>query len=419
MDNNPLTTLPYFTDRLRTKGTHNPPQQHINYYVPNSSNPENKEFYDDWRQEAKRTAYEQLNSSNKSKVQFLTPNIYPKGSGNRASAPFGASSNQDFLNFDIHYSNAYKHGMKGRGNPTQSSSISYDLRDAYNKKALLRRAEGFDSIQENSINTSGIKPSQGVDMVEFSNAKKSADLLLSSIEERVNSGIIDYTTFKDLLNVIMFYQRYIWVFDDAGYLGQLLERLELLERTVVESEFNEESKDVQYADAFQNSLKKLIQYIRANISFVGRSEAERKQKASSTNKQLTNKYIQQAEVQQLYENIAQPEFQSDKLERDVGHDGNYGNLFSDDIENLDFGDMDFDGEEGGEGEEAGVHLPPAPAPAPRQTLTRASFNGLDAEQIRDLARAEGMPRYNPNLANKRTAEDLQKMKTYVFLKLKI
>jgi hypothetical protein len=412
MDNNPLTTLPYFTDRLRTKGVHNPPKQDYKYFVPDSSNPENKDFYNDWRTQAKRTAYEQVNSSNKSKSQFLTPNIYPKGSGNRASAPFGASSNQDFLNFDLQYARR----MKGNGNTTSSSSLTYDLKDAYNKKALLRRAEGVDSINAKAVDTSGLKPSQGVDMVEFSNAKKNADLLLSSIEERVNSGIIDYTTFKDLLNVIMFYQKYIWVFDDSGYLTQILQRLELLERTVVESEFNEDSKDVQYADAFQNSLKKLIQYIRANISFVGRSQAERIQKASSTNKQLTNKYIQQAEVQQLYENVVQPQFETDRLERDVGYDGNYGNLFGDDVENLDFGDMNFDGEEGEEGEEAGVYVPPAPAPKPQ--ITRASFNGLNAEQIRDLARAEGM-KYNPDLTTKTTAEDLQKMKSYVYLKLKI
>jgi hypothetical protein len=123
MNNNYLSTIPQIADNLRVKGVQIPRYNNYNFQPVDSSNPANKEYRDNWRDEAIKKVYDGLKNIYKGKIDLLQEPYFPKRNTNTAQMPFQTS--QNLPSFSV--------GKIGRGNITQSSALSDSQYDKYRR----------------------------------------------------------------------------------------------------------------------------------------------------------------------------------------------------------------------------------------------------------------------------------------------
>jgi hypothetical protein len=286
MIHNNEQTIPQIADMLRTKGVQQPKPIHLRNLDIWTANPANAEYYDGWRREAKENAYNGINCVKNSKKTLLMEKYYPKKSNTSAQQPLQTSSSYNQAVFD-------KYSLRGSGNITESVKLSDADYEDYRLKLMNKRADDYESQQSNvPVQRPPTQAPSNYDADKTMN-----DLILTSIEERIGNGIIDYGVYNDLLKVIQFYNTYISVFDNVDSLVSIIRRLQELETNAFsiytnkeqEQESGRDSKDTDYVESFIESLKRLVKYIEINIPVVGQNESIRQQRAKATTKELTSK----------------------------------------------------------------------------------------------------------------------------------
>jgi hypothetical protein len=277
MDYNALSTIPQIADELRVKGSIKNEPVVLTPHNSYAENPDNTDYYNSWRAQAIQGVYDSIQNRNHSHKMQLQSKPYLKRGTNIGPAPFQTSDPAKTQNFDSL--------MVGGGNITQSARYTNEEYEAVRMKILNSRASEFDAQQ-------GQMPSRPIRTVEteFSKQKFTDDLLLRSLEERIQGGIIDNLTFSDMQKVISFYAENIYKFDDDDYLNSLIDRLNELIGGL--QSFREEDKiktekDRGFVNALFNSIGLLIEFVEANLPFVGSSEDVRIRGQNATRKILT------------------------------------------------------------------------------------------------------------------------------------
>lgn len=299
MANNYLITIPQIADKFRTLGYSKPEPIQLKPLSVDSLNPANNNYYDQWRKEAIQTVYDGLNSVRSSQMNYLLEKPYPKKTNNTAQAIFTTASN---------WNNKWNNEYSGGNMMTPSSRLSEDDFNKYRVALLNRRIKDL----------GGETPQMPVQMppdqyLNYNIAKIDNNLILTSIEERVLSNIVDYGTYNDLVKVVRFYNTYIWEIDDNQSIVDLVNRLENLETEVEGLKpkrtdlSKRQRKDVQYIEAFLDTLNRLIAFVQDYSSVVGQNVSVRQAKAKASSKILTSKGIQ---PQNLEEPSPQPAPQS-------------------------------------------------------------------------------------------------------------
>jgi hypothetical protein len=273
MNNNPITTLPYVADELRNKGSlYYPNSKAYSIDIISDSNPNQDAFRNNWQREAMQEALTRVNTTQISKLNLLKERHYPmKGTNKGQEAFFGAR--------DLKENKFMNDRFTGGADITYSSRESPEERNRNRKDILNRLSDSYGTIQANQRGTAGAMAN---------NAKKQfverelpiQGLNLTSIQERVISGLIDGNVFRDLFAVIGFFANSIAYINNLGFFNNLLAILrDMLQRTdfiYQERLRNEESyKDSNYADAFKTALQRLILFIEKNKEVYGRDIGSR------------------------------------------------------------------------------------------------------------------------------------------------
>lgn len=284
MFNNYITTIPQVADTLRTLGYSQPKPVRVGRLPVDDVNPANKDYRDQWRQEAIDNAYNSIRATKSSKAMMLLEPSYPKKSNNRSQAPFQSSYGS--ANDKVDWNTAIYSGYSGAGNITSAAALSDADFEIYRKKLLDARLKDF-SAQPDFVPTPAPPiPQQNM----FMQNKQMVDVLLNSVSDRINSGIADNSVYNDLLKVTQFYNANIWQVNNTQVLNNLLVDLddivEAAEGNIktAEDKLLEPSvqRNLNSGDSILTLLYRLIEYIKANIGFVSRSENERKINARVT-----------------------------------------------------------------------------------------------------------------------------------------
>jgi len=299
MNNNYLSTIPQFADNLRTKGYQKPNPVHFNHEPTESSNPAQKQYRNKWNEEAIQNVHNRLESIDKAKKLMITEREYPKRSKNTAQMPFQTSQNMPSFS---------ETNRSGGANVTSSSRLTDQDYETYRKKLLQNRLLDYERLaagpQVPSLASSILAPSattrpalmRPVQVIaELSDIDKSnLDLLIQSIEQKVSKGITDENTYLDILKLGQFFTFNIYKYNEITELITILRRLEELEVNVstdIENKdgdrlSNRNTNDIKYAKLIEVTLNNLIDYVRINSGFIGRSTKERQVLARSTLKPL-------------------------------------------------------------------------------------------------------------------------------------
>jgi len=280
MNYNALSTIPQIADELRVKGTLPYQPAHLKVNNNYSNNPDNIDYYNQWRQEAINGVYNAIDNFNSSKKMLLEQKFRPEKGKNISIAPFQTSDPAKTQKFD---------SLVGGANITEGSRYTDSEYENVRKYLLNKLSKGFQEQE-------GDRPSRDIEqpltLDELDELKSENDMLLSSIEDVVNRGTIDDVVFEKLLKVVSFYSNNIYKFDDEDYLNEILRKLEgLRDIGIVVKESRDESKltsesDTEYAEVFVDTLDTLIQFFSLNIPLVGQPENERKRFAQSSRRQL-------------------------------------------------------------------------------------------------------------------------------------
>jgi len=256
--------------------------------VLESSNPANIDYWNRWHSEAVQKVMDGLENQDYSKKLLLAEKYYPKRNKNSSAMVFQTSQNMPS------FSESKSLSGGNFSDFTESSQMADNDFEAYKAGIFQRRIKEF----EQNVSQISSQPSFGPLMVPTQNLdmeSNTIDFILSSIEEKIGGGIVDSTTYNDLMKVYGYYTSNIWKFEDASVLINLIKRLEQIsincDQIIKNKEDTElsgrDAKDIQFAELFLNTIQKLIDFINANISFIGRNQSERKILASSVSRQMS------------------------------------------------------------------------------------------------------------------------------------
>jgi hypothetical protein len=271
MNNNYLSTIPQIADNLRVKGVQIPRYNNYNFQPVDSSNPANKEYRDNWRDEAIKKVYDGLKNIYKSKLDLLQEPYFPRRNTNTAQMPFQTS--QNLPSFSV--------GKIGRGNITQSSALSDTQYDKYRRELLKNRFDDYQRLKGVVAPPAQVEPTNTIS----DNDRKQIKSAFSSLTAKVNSGIADASTFNDLSQIVNYFDENIWKYTESVELLNFIRSLESVQESlnalyenINSNELDDRAQEeyLQYSVSMYNTIESLIDYIEKALNNVGRSEMERK-----------------------------------------------------------------------------------------------------------------------------------------------
>lgn len=278
-------TIPTITDKYRTLGRRfiNTPSDNVSHsnLLTGRSDADNIHHY--WHKQAIQNVYDGLQANKTSQHHYLSDRIKPVRGTNATNTPFGSSNAP---------SNVVA-GGRGGANITQSSSMSDKDYDDWRKFVINQRAEGYNAIRTAQPMPQPIPPKMQSIMTDPNKAiENQLDLLLTSIEERVFSGIIDNNVYKDLNDYARGIEGIIYSFDDAQEITDIINRLENIADSaeVVASRRGTamKQKEANFAESVIATINRLSDFLRANMTTVGRNESTRKLMQQASREYLTN-----------------------------------------------------------------------------------------------------------------------------------
>jgi hypothetical protein len=274
-------TIPSIADNFRTMGRQliNTPMgiSHQQLLI-GPSDSDNIHHY--WHKQAVKNVYDGLNSNKSSNRNYLSDRPKPIRGTNATNPPFGLS-------------NSPYNVITGRGgaNITTSSSATDKEKDDYRKFIINQRGEGYVAIRNSEPMPQQIPPNIKTIMTNPNKAiQNQLSLLLTSIEERVFSGITDNNVYKDLNEFIKGIEGVIYTYDDAQQITDLIKRLEDISNSAeviaARRGTQQKQKESNFAESVITSIDRLIDFLKANISTVGRNESTR-----LFNQQVSSEYL--------------------------------------------------------------------------------------------------------------------------------
>lgn len=298
-------TLPDMADKLRHKGRHfiDTPfgVSHPNLLLGKSS-ADNTHHY--WHKDSVKNVYDGLQANKSSEIAYRSDRFKPVAGRNATNTPFFSSNAP---------SNVVT--ARGSGNITQSSTASDGDMENWRKFVVNQRAEGYNAIRNSQPMPQPIAPKMQGIMADPNKAMQNQlDLLLTAIEERVFGGIVDNNGFKELNEYARGLEQVISSYDDAQHITDLINRFGNLEITVRgiasrRGTLGTTTKEANYAESTLALIQRIIQFLQANVSGVGRNELTRQLLQRGTHDILTKVgnpqrvpikgVLTQAEVQQL------------------------------------------------------------------------------------------------------------------------
>lgn len=245
----------------------------------NIVNPDNEDFYNDWRKYEIQNVLNGLYNIKYSKNLMLMPKYYPKRNKNSSAMVFQTSQNMPSFT---------EKNLSGGADMTHSSSLTDEEYTKYTHDLLQKRLSEF-----NSSSTSSSQPIP-ITLNESNIETNTIDFLLGSLEQKISAGIIDNVAYTDLMKIYQYYVNNIYKMEDKYLLVRIINRLEAVGENAEQIIKNKEEdtlsdrneKNINFAELFLNTLYKLMDFIKENIVFVGRNVAERKIIASSIAREI-------------------------------------------------------------------------------------------------------------------------------------
>ena len=301
MFNNYLATIPQVADKLRTLGHQRANPMVIPHMSMTSTNPANTDYWNKWGQEGIQSVYNGIQNKQSSINVYNNAPYYPKRSKNSASQPFYTSQNQP----------SFSNTLVGGGNVTASSKLSNEDFETFRLNIMNNRLKDLKE-RENKTPFQDLPKQQPYSFTDL----LPIELLLNSIESKLSAGIADSKVYNDLSQVVEFFANNIWKIDDVNLINNKLIQLSNIQETALDllnqkqsSELNnKEQKDTQYIELFVKILTKLKNFISENVSFIGRSQAERKLLSNATIEKVSKEPDNfEPSMNQSIENLLQSE----------------------------------------------------------------------------------------------------------------
>jgi len=271
MNNNPMSTFPQVADLLRHLGSGYYPSKPIPQMISAFlSNDPLLDFRIGWRDDANRDANTKVNSTLLSQERHLKHKYKAPNGRNVSGYPFGFTQDTSKMPFEP--------VLSGSGDITYSSRMSLSDRNQERLNILNRLASSYDAIAEQ------VPSPQMIELNEKENLSlqglPAIEILIASIKERVISGIIDGNVYRDLLDVIRFFNQTIFYYDNTYFFNNLINTIESIILKSIDV-FNEKSstenkKETSYAETFINALKRFKEFLTINRSAVGRDLQNRR-----------------------------------------------------------------------------------------------------------------------------------------------
>lgn len=276
MNNNMLSTIPQVADLLRYKGYQQPQPIHFNKMDISIDSGQHGQDWEKFRQHALTNAYDSIKNIRQSKKDSLRSpyDNMPKKNYNVAAVPFGVTVTKNTVQ---------DNGLKGGASLNSISDKDYD---DYRQKLINRRMKEFEERDAQApLTTIKLEPPS-----DFQQLLDKNDLIILSIEQRFINGVVDFYVYRDLLTLIGFYNRYIWVFDTAKPLLDLLNRLQdILEKATVIYRNKTVTKKTEYAKFFMDSIDRFINFIKEYISAIGNPPNVRQSIARALSRKYSSK----------------------------------------------------------------------------------------------------------------------------------
>jgi hypothetical protein len=288
MYNNYLTTIPQYADTLRTLGYQKPQPSNLNFQPRESNNPAQKEYRNNWRDEAIQNVYNRLENNKRKNKQMISEQVFPKRTNtNTSQMPFQTSQNMPSFS---------KSNMSGGANVTSASRLSDQDYEKFRQILLKNRSSDYDRLaglpplsdllasREAQRITQPAPRKEQVQPEISAIDRSNLDLLLQSVEQKVSKGITDDTTYNDVLKIGQYFAFNIYKYNEPTEIMTIINRLEDLEANVSTDIENKEADRVgaKYAKLIEVTLNNLINYLKINSSYIGRSSTERKVLAKAT-----------------------------------------------------------------------------------------------------------------------------------------
>ena len=268
MYNNPVTTFPSVADKLRHLGSDYYPSKSLrSINLISAFNPSVDAYRREFEQDARDLVNTRLESNLSSERNYLKEKYQAPKSRNRAGQPFFSTTS---FNGD-----AFNEKLIGSGDVTYSSRMSNEERNLNREKILQRLSAGYETIaqavdkkQNQELNLLQQNAIQGLQNIE---------IMVASIIERVNSGIIDGNVYRDLMGVVGFFSTNIAYFDNLALINTIINQVQDLIRksdtiyTRKSIGAEQQDKETSYADTFINALKRFEEFLVKNRGAVGRN----------------------------------------------------------------------------------------------------------------------------------------------------
>ena len=271
-----LSTIPQVADLLRYKGYQQPQPIHYNKMDISIDNGQHGQDWEKFRQHALTNAYDSIKNIRQSKKDSLRSpyDNMPKKNYNVAAVPFGVTVTKNTVQ---------DNGLKGGASLNSISDKDYD---DYRQKLINRRMKEFEERDAQApLTTIKLEPPS-----DFQQLLDKNDLIILTIEQRFINGVVDFYVYRDLLTLIGFYNRYIWVFDTEKPLTDLLNRLQdILEKATEIFNKTKVTKSTQYARFFMDSLDRFINFIKEYMSAIGNPPNVRQSIARALSRKYSSK----------------------------------------------------------------------------------------------------------------------------------
>jgi hypothetical protein len=274
-------TLPYFSNQLNTMGQPRPTKYNLQTLSLSVSTSDNVEYWNKWCNDAKKEALDKVHNTIRAKSKMLYPIPQQPKSGNSGPRPLGIM--QDMANYPFP-STSLKGGYLG--NVSVMQGYTPQEMENIRKNLLEKRAREYEALTNQKPLPIASIPSGAMQN------KFAMDLALTNIEDRINNGLADNTTFNDMNKLTMFFQQHISDFDNAFDIVQYISRLDNLAfetQKLIKDRDVLKSKDDQYAEVLTNAMYRLSYYLKENLETIGSSVDVRKIKQQSTAKLLRPK----------------------------------------------------------------------------------------------------------------------------------
>jgi len=281
MYNNPVTTFPSVADKLRHLGNDYYPSKSLRpINLMSDFNPSVDSYRREFEQDARDLVNTRLQANLSSQQNYLKEKYQAPKSNNRAGQPFFSTTSFN--------SSAFDDKLIGGGDVTYSSRLSNEERNLHRQKLLKRLSAGFETIAQS------VDKQQNVELAQTQeNAIKglqNIEIMVASIIERVNSGIIDGNVYRDLMGVVGFFTTNIAFFDNVALINTIINQVQDLVRksediyTRKSQGKAKEDKETSYADTFINSLRRFEEFLVKNRAAVGSNLAIRQSVARNASR---------------------------------------------------------------------------------------------------------------------------------------